>query len=80
MHGSNVQMTCDANGWFGSFGVAVEAFVADVLTDGEPFTAEVTWGDPSVTGKVKITAIVDGEAVTENGIHIALGDVTRLEA
>jgi hypothetical protein len=80
MRDSNVQLSCDANGWFGSFGIAVEAFVSDILTDGAPFEAEVTWDDPATTETVTIVAVVDGAIRTDTDQLIPLSDITRLEA
>lgn len=81
---SNVVLECDGEGWFGSFGLAVTTFIEDILSDGAPFSARVTWGEPTETEIVTILRVVDGVVIAhgrdDRTCEIALCDITKLEA
>lgn len=80
-HDYNVTLACDGAGWTGSFGIALAALVDDVLSDGAPFDARITYefgGEDHVYDGRIIERTDDATVLTVDGA-IEIESIRRLE-
>lgn len=79
----DVILSNPGDGWQGSFGIALEAFVSDILSDGAPFLASITWvldnGD-EMEEQHWIEGLRDGQIIPRRGEPIPTADVKELRA
>jgi len=85
----NVSFQQDGGGWCGSFGIALRTFVEDVLSDGMPFDARITYEDNTgalatddfrVTGYSPETGCVVVDNLAGDDLSIDLEDIRRFDA
>lgn len=82
----NVSMYQDGEGWVGSFGIGLTAFIEDVLSDGEGFDARIWYeaDDGQVVATddpVRVIDVREGEVILAgHDAPIGLEDIRRFDA
>lgn len=71
-----IVLESDGSGWLGSFGVTVEAFAADLLSDGEPVSDVTATTDDGVTISGVLTEASGGYLVID-GQRVEIADTLR---
>lgn len=71
-----LRLVSDGQHWQGTFALAAEALITDILSDGEPFDATLTWvdGNNARCAVASVTALNDGHveftAVTAHRVPV----------
>lgn len=79
----NVSLICDGAGWTGSFGIALEAFVEDILSDGAPFDAWIEYEDEQGERQYDAFTVIDcdgGRIYLKGDEAIEIDSVRRFSA
>lgn len=81
----DITVESSGNGWMGTFGIVIRTLVDDILSDGKPFEARITYEleGTSTIVEVKVISLAGPELeVSEWGriYHVEIEDIRKFEA